>query len=408
MLSMVIGLLSICPLSANAAWTIDYEPYAKVENNYSSDVYCGTIRYISQITSATYFYSAYWPSGPFGGYSSPGTECGTASISMALSYVGINKTPKTILETNNGYTYFTGWGADTSSPSVSTGMSNYISGNGAYSPVIIHLPNYSSAGHWVVLVAKVSSNVYKVLDPANSNLWNITINGTSATYTKNGSTINDTIDRTYQYYNADANIVGPHDHDRGTFKFYEGAHPHVNCYECSICGTIWRDTSSSNYLTSCVECNRPSKPAFKGLKSTYTTKDTITFEWDPTTHTTHYNFVLWIKDPNGEWEDEYGNWEIHTRKYYANSGINMTLEPGQYRAMVESKNSDYYEEDGSDWVHTLSDYYYFTVEAVHEHSYSETVTPPTCTERGYTTHTLLALSIMTMPKTEPNRPTAVV
>jgi len=161
-----------------------------------------------QISGSAYFYSAYWPSGSFGGYGSPGSECGTASISMALSYIGINKTPKTILETNNGYTYFDGWGVTTSSPSVANGMSNYINGNGKYSPLIIHLPNYSAAGHWVILASQVSGNVYQVLDPANAVMWDITVNGNSATYAKDGYTIYDTIDRTYQYYNENASITG--------------------------------------------------------------------------------------------------------------------------------------------------------------------------------------------------------
>ena len=120
---------------------------------------------------------------------------------MALSYVGVNKTPKEILEKNNGYTVFDGgWGADYITTTVAAGMSNYINGNGKYSPVVIHLPGYSAAGHFVILAGKVSDNVYTVVDPAKASTWNITINGTTAQY--NSKT--DTIDRIFQYYNANA------------------------------------------------------------------------------------------------------------------------------------------------------------------------------------------------------------
>lgn len=47
---------------------------------------------------------------------------------------------------------------------------------------------------------------------------------------------------------------GPHDHNRGSFAFYEAVHPHYNCYRCSICGEIWRDYTEKNYLDSCDEC----------------------------------------------------------------------------------------------------------------------------------------------------------
>ena len=180
------------------------EADVKILFSYSQDVRAGTVRYISQIPESEYFYDAYWPSESFGGYRSPRNECGTASISMALSYVGVNIMPKEILEANNGYTYFTDWRAKIQKTSVSDGMSNYRDGNGKYSPVIIHLPNYSASGHWVILVDSTTDHVYQVLDPASEVLWDITIQGSSASYLKNGVRIYDTIDRIYQFYNASA------------------------------------------------------------------------------------------------------------------------------------------------------------------------------------------------------------
>ena len=181
-----------------------YSPYPTINYSYSSSVTCGTIRYISQVTSGSHFYSAYWPASSFGSYGSPSSECGTASCSMALSYVGINKTPKQILEAHNGVTYFSGWG-ETSylTPSVSTAMSNYINGNGKYSPPIIHLNNYSSGGHYLLLIGQ-SGTTYQTLDPWENSVTRMTISGTTATYTKSGATKTDTVSSAIQYYNANA------------------------------------------------------------------------------------------------------------------------------------------------------------------------------------------------------------
>ena len=153
LLLAVLMLVSVVPMSVSAVTTISYSPNPKVEYSYSSSVTTGTIRYISQINGSTYFNSNYW-----GGWASQaGIECGTASISMALSYVGVNKTPKAILDAHSGITYFTGWGPSTSNPSVATGMSNYINGNGKYSPPIVHFTTgYSSGTHYVLLIGKVS------------------------------------------------------------------------------------------------------------------------------------------------------------------------------------------------------------------------------------------------------------
>lgn len=170
----------------------------KIQYTYSSSVTCGTIRYISQVTGSQYFNWSYWPANAFGEYYSPGWECGTCSISMALSYIGINKTPKQILEANNGVTYFTGWGATLSSPSVSGGMDNYLNGKGKYSPVIVHFPESSTYpnGHFVVLIDRLSSSSYQVLDCAKDTTWNLS---TSSSLYKQ-------IDKVYQYYNPSAEI----------------------------------------------------------------------------------------------------------------------------------------------------------------------------------------------------------
>lgn len=197
-----ILVLAVCicvfvsSISVSATTTAGYTPYPKIEYSYSSSVSVGTIRYISQISSSSYFYSSYW-----GGWvSNAYEECGTASISMALSYVGINKTPKNILDKGNGLTYFDGWGVAMQRPSVANGMTNYINGNGKYSPPIVHFTTgYTSGTHYVILIGKVSSSSYLVLDPASNSTW--TLSTSDAKYKS--------IDRVIQYYNPDVSIQQP-------------------------------------------------------------------------------------------------------------------------------------------------------------------------------------------------------
>lgn len=194
---LVCGLmLSVLMSQAFAATSISGTPSTtKVEYGYTTSVRCGTVRYISQISGSAYFYDNYWGSWK----SQAGIECGTASISMALSYLGVNTTPKQILDKNDGDTYFDGWNATYQVPSsVSVGMDRYINGNGKYSPVIVHFKtggNYTN-GHYVCLVGVDASGNYLVCDPANSNIW--TLKTTSAKYKE--------IDQIKQYYKASASI----------------------------------------------------------------------------------------------------------------------------------------------------------------------------------------------------------
>lgn len=264
---MLVSCVSVA--SVQAATTISYAPNPKVEYGYSSGVTTGTIRYISQIRGSTYFNSNYWGNWE----SQAGIECGTASISMALSYVGVNKTPKAILDAHSGTTYFTGWGPTTSNPSVANGMNNYINGNGKYSPPIVHFTTgYASGSHYVILIGKVSSSSYLVLDPASNNTW--TLSTSDAKYKS--------INQVFQYYNPNnSSPSGSHthiydvhyeaDHPHRDYKkcscgdwyytgtthdtynwHYEGDHPH-RAYKTCWCGD-WHYTGETVYVSSCSTC----------------------------------------------------------------------------------------------------------------------------------------------------------
>jgi len=167
--------------------------YAKIRYEYDPEVQVGTIRYISQLAGSGLFDWSYW-----GGWGNQaGIECGTASISMALSYVGVNLTPQQILDAHGGLTCFTGWGVVDLSPDVAGGVEQYINGRGQYSPVIVHLPTYSQLGHYVVLIGKVSDSEYLVLDCAQNSTWVMTV----------GDGFYNSIDQVYQYYNPNAEML---------------------------------------------------------------------------------------------------------------------------------------------------------------------------------------------------------
>ena len=144
-----------------------------------------------------------------------------------------------------------------------------------------------------------------------------------------------------------------HTCDRGSYQYYEAAHPHYKNYKCSICGEIWRDTSDPTLLATCDDC-RPGKPALLNMRDSYETGEAVTFAWAGTSNTTHYN--LWLERSIGN-----DKWENVEQIFYADNGLTRTFEAGEYRAQLLSYNSDLWETDRSDWVHTWSDDCFFTV-----------------------------------------------
>ena len=172
----------------------------RIEFDYSDSVMAGTIRYISQVPTGENFHTEYWPENNFGRYSGATRECKTSCISMALSYLGIDRTPADMLLANNGATKVDGWGATYRSVDVNSGMTDYLTGKGIFSPVLIHLQKYSGNGHYILLVDKISENSYQALDPWECAVTSVQIDGNSATYTKSGKVINDTIDISGQWY----------------------------------------------------------------------------------------------------------------------------------------------------------------------------------------------------------------
>ncbi len=111
--------------------------------------------------------------------------------------------------------------------------------------------------------------------------------------------------------------------------------------------------SSVFYMTAKTdEDTRPGKPTL----NVSVDQDYVTFTWSVTANTTHYN--LWLAKKNGDAE-----WEEVEQIFYAENGLSCTLEAGEYRAQLLSYNSNAWESDGSDWMHTWADDVFFTIDA---------------------------------------------
>lgn len=213
-------------------------------------------------------------------------------------------------------------------------------------------------GHYVAVRSASSTSNITIMDP-----------GWGYTSLSSFSSVN-----AIYYYQA---TPSAHTCDKGTYMYYQASHPHYSCYKCSICGKIWADSSSTNLVSSCDQC-RPGKPSFSGLKDTYDSGSTVTFTWGATANTSHYNVWIYKKDNSGEWA-------VLERVFYAQSGFSRELEDGEYKVQLLSYNSNMWEDDHSDWVHTFGTDAYFTVG--HTCGAWTVKREPTCTETGIKTAT---------------------
>lgn len=213
---------------------------ANVNYSYSSGVTAGTVRYISQVTSGSHYHSEYW--GNWGSQAS--IECGTASISMALSYVGINKTPKNILDEGSGITYFgKNWGGvQYNAPSIGNAINNFTDGQGKYSPPIIHLNSYSNAGHYLLIIGRNGSSL-TTLDPWECSVSRMSISGSTVTYSKSGSSRSEAITEVYQYYNT--NVPNPTPTPTGEFTISNGDYHIISAKDNNYCLNVSYNSTDS-------------------------------------------------------------------------------------------------------------------------------------------------------------------
>ena len=104
-----------------------------------------------------------------------------------------------------------------------------------------------------------------------------------------------------------------------------------------------------------------------------------TFTWAPTENTTHYAMTIERKNTDGKWMP-------YEQLRYIDSGISIALPVGRYRAELRAYNANAWLPEGTDWLHTLADDVYLTVNCFHDYESVDTV-DATCTGSGVRTHT---------------------
>ena len=221
---------------------------------------------------------------------------------------------------------------------------------------------YERAVPHAIFVCDYVGDTFYCFDPARANYSGrrTLSNSYLATCVGNQASILSGADDYWYVSSYSITPTGPHTHD-WVFEYYWDAHPHHNSYKCSICGEIWVDNDSSNYLTSCDDC-RPGKPAFIGLSGIHNAGEPVTFSWNPTEHTTHYNF--WIYK-----EDDEGGYYTVDHRYEVSSGFQMNLGVGKYKAELQSYDDQHWLSDHSDWAYSESDPTYFEVQTAYTVSY---------------------------------------
>ena len=165
--------------------------------------------------------------------------------------------------------------------------------------------------------------------------------------------------------------------------YYEAVHPHYYGHKCSRCGYSEKTGGNLAIYEKCDICyneNLPGKPSLNISSNGFNETDNVSFTWNDTEKTTHY--VLTVAVLSG---DEY---KTVCRETYVNSGFQTTFGKGQYRALLQSYNSNMfhqYSSDWRDWVHNNSEYVYFNIDCAHE--YLGEVVSPTFDREGYTQYT---------------------
>lgn len=203
----ILILAGILPMSATHAATLSAAPNMNINYGETSEVAAGTIRYVSQLTASPNFRTSYW-----GEYvEAAGHECFTASISMALSGIGVNATPITLARywTEQGHTGGSPFptvqwdvepfGAAYLNRSFEKAMQAYLNEPGRFSPPIIHLNTYSERGHYVLVAGKVSGTEYQIVDPASDSVWNAKIQNNEITYPRKGEQRTEQLEPVTQY-----------------------------------------------------------------------------------------------------------------------------------------------------------------------------------------------------------------
>lgn len=442
-LMFIVGMLPLLAVYANEATTLSSPPYALLNYSYSTAVSCGTIRYISQSTSSSKFNWNYWPESSFGEYKSPGSECGTACLSMALSYIGINKTPKDILVPYDGVTTWDNWDpahwtrkkTDIAN-SIDTMYTNYVNGNGMYSPLVVHLnlgqsdEGEGDQGHFIILAGRVDSNTWQIVDPASSAVKEYDIIGNSITYMG----VANIIDQVHQWYNPSVTNIIEDSYPSYCQIQISSSTTYVKSLPCSAAtdpastnvevatkgayytaiglykntaGNLWYKVKTSSgavgyiYAGDTTYISRKTKIDFDGVSaptelkkgSVFSIKGVISAE-----HLRLHNVGAYVKASDNTIKTGTVI-DVDTTSYdLYNSSVDAAvkfneLAAGTYTYYVVAAARSYYAQSATQYSYesdsvVLHESTFTVVEEIScNHSYTSVVTAPTCTSKGYTTYT---------------------
>ena len=244
---------------------------------------------------------------------------------------------------------------------------------------IVCVTKYSSDNKWGYLTYNGVSGwirLYYVEKTGSTHSYGSWYTKTSATCTSGG-----TEERKCSCGATESRSTSALGHNYGS-TYFEADHPHKYAHLCQRCG--YKEFTGGNLAIYekcdiCYNENLPGKPYLNISSNGFTESDTVLFTWDPTDKTTHYNLTVEVLSG-----DEY---KTVCRQTYVNSGFQATFGKGQYRAVLDSYNSNMfhqYTSDWRDWVHNSSEYVYFNIDCAHE--FLEEVVSPTYDNEGYTLH----------------------
>ena len=245
---------------------------------------------------------------------------------------------------------------------------------------IVCVTKYSSDNKWGYLTYNGVSGwirLYYVEKTGSSHSYGSWYTKTSATCTSGG-----TEERKCSCGATESRSTSALGHNYGS-TYFEADHPHKYAHLCQRCGHKEFTGGNLAIYEKCDICyneNLPGKPCLNISSNGFKESDNVSFTWNDTEKTTHY--VLTVAVLSG---DEY---KTVCRETYVNSGFQTTFGKGQYRALLQSYNSNMfhqYTSDWRDWVHNNSDYVYFDIECAHE--YLKNVVKPTFESEGYTQYT---------------------
>ncbi|HBH95611.1 MAG TPA: hypothetical protein DDX91_07645 [Ruminococcaceae bacterium] len=121
---------------------------------------------------------------------------------------------------------------------------------------------------------------------------------------------------------------------------------------------IWSYAGGSDQIWELVPAQLPSKPVVKGMKSTYTTSENITVQWDGDGYNTNMYAAILFKKVNGTYNQVLLKNDI-SQGYSLNS--DYTFEEGEYKLNVIGANTNLLIEYGGYYMNTFSDAFTFSV-----------------------------------------------